>query len=163
MYLLLPHGIQVCDGRSRFSAWKVLETFAMGYIKYTNYNDSNRICMGVSTVILDECNRIAHFNFTFRTTDDAAIQNVAQYGKVGSRSDIVQFYNTQSGDLSAEFRVPYSNYTTCTILKETQSTKCRLRTSDDASPADIHKCLEKFYPYCGTSKYDVYNQELCAA
>ncbi|KAM7302707.1 uncharacterized protein ISCGN_018215 [Ixodes scapularis] len=161
--VLFTYGSQVCDSKPKYDAWKVLVNFAMGYIKYTNYNDSNRICMGVSTVILNETYRTAVFNFTLRTTDDPAIQTIAQYGKVGRRRNIVQFYDAESGDLAVEFEVPYSNYTTCTILKQVNSTKCRLRTSDEASEAEIDKCLTKFYPYCGTTIYDVYNEQLCPA
>ncbi|CAN7998100.1 unnamed protein product [Ixodes pacificus] len=153
----------VCDPEPKYYAWKVLANLENAYIKYTNYNETSRICMGVSAVTFKGCDVVPLFDFTFRAPGDSAIQTVPQYGKVGKHPDIIQFYDRDTGNLAAEYNVLYSNYTTCTVLRKTHSNQCRLRIKYDSSSADINECLQKFYPLCGIRLYDLYNEELCPA
>lgn len=162
--LVFASGGDTCNDQSYNNAWKALEMFESGYIKYVTFDTSLR-CPSVKRLSLDEETQTAHYVGTLNTKDDETIQRFNMTliaGKTCSSSLDISY----DGDLSRTetVNIVYTDFQYCSVdAYPGEEQQCRYWVATGATEEQSQSCEEHVTDQCGTKRNLLYDEASCAA
>lgn len=153
-----------CNDQDYNNAWKILDGFESGYIKYVTFDISTR-CVSVKKVSQDDDTHTAVYAVTQNTEDDPTFQhfNMTIIGGSPCLSSLGVSYD--GGTTEAEVAdIVYTDYQYCSFDRyPEQRQNCRYWVRTGATEEQSEVCEEYFNKECGTKRILVYDETSCGA
>lgn len=151
-----------CNDQEHNNAWKILEGFESGYLKYVTFETPTR-CLSVKKVSQDEDTQSAVYAVTQNTEDDPAFYhfNMTVVGGSPCRSSLSLAYD--GGSTEAEVSdIVFTDYQYCSFDSYPEKRQhCRYWVRTGVTEEQAEACEESFHKECGTKHILVYDETSC--
>lgn len=155
-----------CDTQDYNDGWKALQAFEEGRMTYASNETSNK-CFSQRRVSLNESTKTAVYSVSYRGWKDSMIQNDTMHETIGSCPEFIDMYYESDPKMMYQLKIVFSDYKACLITNDGYSTKntteCRMHVATDATTMDMDMCLKNFDKFCGSTKYETYDADMCSS